>query len=139
LYCGIYAQSKNCGAREADSDKLITNGCVTCNNGVTVQSSKFKEATYREPAAIAVRSRVGISGRHLPLYGAGLAPLPQNQFSAPLDIFQGAHRSAIFTRHSIFRMYTIIQQNCADGKQKSYKIMRMNMFVVHIRPRRSQT
>jgi hypothetical protein len=27
-------------------------------------------------------------------------------------------------------MYTIIQQNCAGDKQKSYKIMRMNMFAV---------
>jgi hypothetical protein len=25
-------------------------------------------------------------------------------------------------------MYVIIQQNCAGNKQKSYKIMRMNMF-----------
>jgi hypothetical protein len=27
-------------------------------------------------------------------------------------------------------MYTIIQQNCAGDKQKSYKIMRMSMFAV---------
>jgi hypothetical protein len=30
-YCGIFAQSKKCGAREA---VLLGNGFVTCNNGV---------------------------------------------------------------------------------------------------------
>jgi hypothetical protein len=29
-------------------------------------------------------------------------------FSAPLEIFQGEHRSAIFTRLSTFRLYTIM-------------------------------
>jgi hypothetical protein len=38
------------------------------------------------------------------------------RFCTPLETFQG--------------MYIIIQQNCAGNKQKSYKIMRMNMFVV---------
>jgi hypothetical protein len=28
-------------------------------------------------------------------------------------------------------MYIIIQQNCAGNKQKSYEIMRMNMFAVY--------
>jgi hypothetical protein len=47
-----------------------------------------------------------------------------------LEIFQGEHRSAICTRLSTFHMYTIIQQNCAGNKLKSYKIMRMNMIAV---------
>jgi hypothetical protein len=34
--------------------------------------------------------------------------LLQIRFSAPLEIFQGAHRSAICTRLSASRMYTII-------------------------------
>jgi hypothetical protein len=34
-------------------------------------------------------------------------------------------------RLSTFRMCTIIQQNCACNKQKSYKIMRMNMFAAY--------
>jgi hypothetical protein len=52
----------------------------------------------------------------------------KTRFSAPLEIFQGAHRSAIYTRLSTFRMYTIIKQNCAGNKQKSYKIFRLSLF-----------
>jgi hypothetical protein len=52
----------------------------------------------------------------------------QTRFPAPWEIFQGAHQSAICTRLSTFHTHTIIQQNCAGNKQKSYKIMRMNMF-----------
>jgi hypothetical protein len=48
--------------------------------------------------------------------------------SAPLDIFQGAHRPAICVQLSTFHMCTIIKQNCAGNKQKSS--MRMNMFSV---------
>jgi hypothetical protein len=54
----------------------------------------------------------------------------QNKVLAPLEIFQGAHWSAICTRLSTFHMYTIILQNYAGNKQKSYRNMRMNMFVV---------
>jgi hypothetical protein len=67
---------------------------------------------------------VGISGRHLPLEIAE----PPNRFSVPLENLPGAHQSAICTLVSTFHIYTIIQQNCAGNKQKSHKIMRMNMF-----------
>jgi hypothetical protein len=49
-------------------------------------------------------------------------------FPTPLDIFQGAHRSAICTRLSAFLMYTTVWRNCAGNKQKPYKITRINMF-----------
>jgi hypothetical protein len=70
-------------------------------------------------------SYLGISGRHLPLK----APTKWG-FSASLEIFQGAHRSAICTQLSTFTMHMIIQlQNCAGNKQKLYKII-MNMFAL---------
>jgi hypothetical protein len=50
----------------------------------------------------------------------------KTRFSAPLEVFQGANRSAIYTRLSNLHLYTIINQNCARNKQKSYEIMRMN-------------
>jgi hypothetical protein len=53
----------------------------------------------------------------------------QNRFSTPLEIFQVAHWSAICTQLSTFHMCTIIQQNCAGNKQRSYKIMIMNIFL----------
>jgi hypothetical protein len=52
----------------------------------------------------------------------------QNEVLIPPENFQGAHHSAIYTWLSTFHMYTIIQQNWAGNKQKSYKIMKMNMF-----------
>jgi hypothetical protein len=39
-------------------------------------------------------------------------------------------RPAICSRLPTFHMYTITKENYAGNKQKSYKIMRMNMFVV---------
>jgi hypothetical protein len=54
----------------------------------------------------------------------------KTRFFAPSEIFQGAQWSAVCTWLSIFHMYTIIKQNCAGNKKKSYKIMRMNMFTV---------
>jgi hypothetical protein len=51
----------------------------------------------------------------------------RTRFTA-VEIFQGAQRSAV-TRLSNSCVYTIIQ-NCVGNKQKTYKIMRMNMFAV---------
>jgi hypothetical protein len=49
---------------------------------------------------------------------------------APLAIFQGAHQSENCIRLSIFLTFTIILQNYAGNKQKSYKIMEMLMFAM---------
>jgi hypothetical protein len=38
IYYGIFAQSRNCGARER---AIAGNGCVTHKNGVTVGSGVF--------------------------------------------------------------------------------------------------
>jgi hypothetical protein len=54
----------------------------------------------------------------------------QNKVLQTTGNFPGAHRSAICTQLSTFRMYTIKYKNCAGNKLKSYKIMRMNMFAV---------
>jgi hypothetical protein len=35
-------------------------------------------------------------------------------------------------------MYTIIQQNCAGNKQKSYKITSMNMFMIWDKAKRDR-
>jgi hypothetical protein len=53
-------------------------------------------------------------------------------FSAALNIFQDVNRSTICIWFSTYGMYTIVrvQQICVDNKQKSYKIMRINMFGV---------
>jgi hypothetical protein len=52
----------------------------------------------------------------------------KTKFSAPLEIFQGAHRFAFCTWLPNFCTYMIIQQNYAGNKHKSYKIMKMQMF-----------
>jgi hypothetical protein len=44
MYCGIFAQNKNCGAREKS---LLGNGCVTRNTGVTVGSYFFAGSVLR--------------------------------------------------------------------------------------------
>jgi hypothetical protein len=54
----------------------------------------------------------------------------QNKFSAPLEIFQGAHLFANCTWLSNFRIYTIIWQSYPGNKWKSYKIMKMKMFAI---------
>jgi hypothetical protein len=54
----------------------------------------------------------------------------KTRFSAPMEIFEGAHWSENCTRLSTFHIYAIIQQNCSGDKHKSYKIMRMDMFAV---------
>jgi hypothetical protein len=47
----------------------------------------------------------------------------KTRFSAPLDIFHGAHRSANYMWLSTFRTFTTSSLNCAGNRQKSYKIM----------------
>jgi hypothetical protein len=44
-----------------------------------------------------------------------------------VEIFQGAHQSAIYTIFNLPYEYNFIT-NCAGNNQKLYKIIRMNMF-----------
>jgi hypothetical protein len=46
-----------------------------------------------------------------------------------LAIFRGSHRFAICMRLSKFRTFMITYPNHAGNKQKSYKIMKMEMLV----------
>jgi hypothetical protein len=52
----------------------------------------------------------------------------QNRFPAPLEVFRGASQYSICTWLSNFRTYIIIKQNFAGNKQKSYKIIKMQLF-----------
>jgi hypothetical protein len=59
-----------------------------------------------------------------------LQHLQKKVLHTTLDIFQGVVWFKICTRLSTFCMHMIIKQNYAGNKQKSYKIMRMNMFAL---------
>jgi hypothetical protein len=52
----------------------------------------------------------------------------KEEFSTPLETFQGTHQFANCTWLLNFRTYMIIKQNYAGYKKKSYRIMKMQMF-----------
>jgi hypothetical protein len=54
----------------------------------------------------------------------------QNKVLHTIGYFQGAHRSKNCKRLSIFRTFRIILQNYAGNKQKSYKIMKMQISAI---------
>jgi hypothetical protein len=79
-------------------------------------------STRRKPAP--APGSDGISGRYQRL----LIAAPVKQGSSHHWKFSKVHINQICTQHSTFHMYTI-KKNYAGSKQKSYKIMRMNVFI----------
>jgi hypothetical protein len=54
----------------------------------------------------------------------------KTRFFAPLEIFESAHRSAIYTRLSNLSYVYDYIKICASYKLKLYAIMKMNIFAV---------
>jgi hypothetical protein len=116
-------------SKRVEDHKSTQNGWWSNDQGVSYSKKWMGKHRLTTPPARHMycrRSAVPTSGAQ-----PNLSDLLHNQkcktrVSAPLTIFQGAHRSENWIRLSIFRTSTMILQNYADNKQKLYKIMKMS-------------